>query len=224
MTGPVNWASLEGARLVEGDVPLPKIWQRLHDNATQWVIMANAGSAEKNLSALDKIDTDLLTRLSMAAAPDWRKMCEGAGITQMGAVGLSWCAGASLSDVWSMWSMAGQPLLPLPAFLRPARLLNPDLVGTGTKLSEIMNGAETDPFLACARCARAGAALEIDLSERQMSELAPEVLRFVLDAIEGGSVPIASARPLVLFLLSSNHALANGISQNVREKCLRSHV
>ena len=125
-----EWNALAGARLARGDVPLPKVWQRLHDNAAQWSIMHRSGMGAHNLKALDGIDRDILGRLSGVEASAWTSLCDGAGATLMGAVGLSWCEGAALADVWAMWTSTGVPLLPRGSHRRPARLLNPELVGS----------------------------------------------------------------------------------------------
>lgn len=184
MTQSLSWSSLDGAHLLDGDVPLPKIWQRLHDNATQWVIMSGVAGQTKNLAALDEIDRGLLKRLTEADAANWQQLCVGAGATQMGAVSLSWCGGASLTDVWSLWSASGVALGPTPQFRRPAQLLNPDLIGENTRLSDILNVSKSDTFAACIRCARAGSDLLFDVPDEQVQLVPPDVARFLVDAVE----------------------------------------
>jgi hypothetical protein len=175
----------KGAIILRGNLALPKLWQRLHDNAHQWGIMLDMPDQKKNLVALDSIDLDLLGRLAECPAEAWKLICFGAGATVMGAVGLSWCKGAVLADVWHVWAMTGLALLSHPIARRPARLLNPALVGETTSLHAILADAPNDPFLACVQAARAWSAISIDIDETAFAHVPVPVASFVCDAAKG---------------------------------------
>lgn len=190
-----EWSADKGALMMPGGASLPKIWQRLHDNAKQWVILSDARALQKNLTALDSIDLDLLGRLSGCPADAWKLLCFGAGRTLMGAVGLSWCRDAKLSDVWDMWSSSGIPLLSPPIFRRPARLLNPELVGETVSLRAIVADTQSDVFLACVRAVRADANIQIDIEKAAIPQVPAVLAHFITDSIakRGGDAPLDQA-------------------------------
>lgn len=178
-----EWSASKGAIIMPGRVTLPKIWQRLHDNATQWAILFDAKASPKNLAALDSVDLDLLGRLSECPADAWRAICSGAGNTLMGAVGLSWCRDVELMDVWNVWASSGLPLLSPPVCRRPARLLNPRLVGDTLSLNAMTTDSSDDSFLACVRAARAGSDILVDIEQTRVPHVPAVLAHFVLDAI-----------------------------------------
>lgn len=180
MTSAEYWNAYAGAIVLSRKSTLPKIWQWLHDNATQWEIMSRDGESSKNLLALDRIDRETLGLLGECPAEAWLKMCSGTGATQMGAVGLSWCRDARLADVWDMWTASQVPLKPTPVYRRPARMLNPALVGDETSLRRIVDRAKSDIFTACVHAARAGQNIVIDIPTSEIRTVPSVVASFVL--------------------------------------------
>ncbi|CUH78198.1 hypothetical protein TRM7557_01765 [Tritonibacter multivorans] len=179
-----------GAQLIGHETSLPKVWQRLHDNAFQWSHMLQTQAKQKNLDALDAIDLGLLSLLSDCPAKAWLTLCQGAGGTVMGAVALSWCQGAKLSEVRALWATSGVNITPVESFLRPARLLNPDMVQDQTSLKAILAETCDDIFLTAVKVVRAGRRLQLDLTEPEMQNLP-----FPLDLLIFHSQREANAHP-----------------------------
>lgn len=183
MSNPALDAPVDSIFQTEIGQSLPAIWQRLHDNNSSWTLLHTHRPAKKNLIALDNIDLKLLKSLEKCLANRWISLCVGAGQTQIGAVGLSWCSDATLSDVWSMWMDAKKPLMPNACDARPVRLLNPALLNEEHQLSAILRTYHADSFSTCVHIIRAGRHLDLDLDPTTIPRIPREIAGFIFEAL-----------------------------------------
>ncbi len=82
------------------------IWQSLHASEPLWVASAGAEGGAENQQRIDETDLSLLRRLEEFPAKRWAQMCDGIGWTPLGAIGLSWCLGATEQAFRVAWSIA----------------------------------------------------------------------------------------------------------------------
>ena len=88
------------------------VWQGLHLSALAWQSIPDDHGQTGQRRQIDDSDRSVLGALSEYPAQNWMQLCNATGWTVYGAVALSWCSGAELSQVWEGWLASGHPLLP----------------------------------------------------------------------------------------------------------------
>ncbi|TNE64061.1 MAG: hypothetical protein EP336_16420 [Rhodobacteraceae bacterium] len=125
---------------------------------------------------------------SMAQIPadKWSGLCSSIGPTVYGAIALSWCKDAELSQVWEGWHASGFPLKPSPEFERPARFINPALMPVSDSLHDILNAEarkhedpEIHTLAICARIAAVQGPLKFDIPLDSLKTAPPQIAAFL---------------------------------------------
>ncbi|WP_066707575.1 hypothetical protein [Celeribacter ethanolicus] len=107
-------------------------------------------------------------------------------MTVYGAIALSWCKDAELSQVWEGWHASGFPLKPSPEFERPARFINPALMPVSDSLHDILNAEarkhedpEIHTLAICARIAAMQGPLKFDIPLDSLKTAPPQIAAFL---------------------------------------------
>lgn len=179
-------ATLEHQEAVKADrvlLSLPEIWMGLHAGQKAWEQAAPADRA-----TIDESDRSILALLCEVEAARWSALCAAAGWTPVGASALSWCAGASLSEVRTVWETV-QPILPTcDAACRPAHLLRSEVLPARQRLSDIVLAGDHSNLQICLMIANEPISIEIDLPSETLRTAAPELAAHILRAVELGAV------------------------------------
>ena len=155
------------------------VWQGLHLSATAWQLVPDDAGQNEQRALIDQSDLSVLSSLSEFPAERWTSLCDATGWTVYGSIALSWCAGGTLAQVWEGWLSSGYPLMPMPEYERPARLLNPALLPKSGKLSELIAASTPSTLGLCALIAASDAPLEIDLSAEQLKNAPAQIAAFL---------------------------------------------
>lgn len=169
----------EGAKEISDGIFLPTVWTALHENAVSWRRASMSFDTLKQRAAIHENDLALLGALSDTSASQWIGFCDATGWTAYGAIALSWCKGAELSQVWEIWETAGLQLKPIPEIERSARLINPALLSETNSLKKLIAISQNKPLPICLTIAAKGDALEIDLSDNMARSASPWIASFL---------------------------------------------
>ncbi|MEY1554070.1 hypothetical protein AB3Y40_00410 [Yoonia sp. R2331] len=124
------------------DLSLADIWIGLHSDAKQWQRAAFAPDTLRQRAAVADNTNALLAVLDTCEAARWQAFIEAQGITQIGAIALSWCKGADLQAV------ADGVLLDIeePAQIdeRAIRLFNPAMRPQSRSLMQLAEAVSYD--------------------------------------------------------------------------------
>ena len=170
-----SYAPTRGALTFDEVFTLPRIWFDCHECAEQWLASPSNPRQIHDRKMVDDAQRDATKHLAKTPASRWFYLCTAAGMTVYGAVALSWCEGAELSQVWEGWEASGFPLKPLPEYERPARFINPALLPTTNSLLELVKLAENKPLPICAMIVAKGDALDVDLSVNMAANASPQI-------------------------------------------------
>lgn len=155
------------------------IWFQLHQHAEVWAQNIQNGMDPEDLTYNDDEDALLFRSLDDFAVQRWIKLCEALEWTVYGAVALSWCKDADLSQVWEGWEASGFPLKPLSEYERPARFINPALLPATNSLLELARIVENKTLPICAMIVAKGDALDVDLTPGQATNASPQIAAFL---------------------------------------------
>ncbi|WP_227269834.1 hypothetical protein [Roseobacter weihaiensis] len=169
--------------MLENETTLPQLWDWLHNNARHWALLHDAAPRHRNLGRLDTVDRRNLAMLEACSAERWSALCRAAGATGLGAAALSWCAGATATEVWDLWREADPPLAPTADFIRPTQLLSPLVAPPSKRLSDLARYAEDDGLVLCIHVMAVGYALELDLPEQQLQAADTRIADFLTTTI-----------------------------------------
>ena len=164
--------------LGDGLTPID-IWQGLHANAHAWIDSPYGVSQEQDRILIDGTDISVLRALSVYPVKKWIALCEAVGWTAYGAVGLSWCEGAELPQIWEAWEASGSALKPLPEYERPARFINPALLPRTRKITDIINLTKPNKLAFGALVAASSEPLIFDLSAAVLVQAEPQLAAFL---------------------------------------------
>ena len=173
------------------------VWQGLHLSALGWQSVPDDHGQAQQRDAIDQSDISVLGSLADFPAERWISLCDATGWTVYGSVALSWCAGATLPQVWEGWLASGYPLIPLPEYERPARLLNPDLLPKTRQLSGLIAASTPSSLGLCALIATSDAPIAIDLSSEQLKNAPPQIAAFLKSRLLSAASAKAADRNLL---------------------------
>ena len=163
-----------GPCLVEICLELTRLAEKHHQATASSSNVYNALTAE------------FLSELTQVEASIWSSLCSAAGPTVYGAIALSWCKDAELSQVWEGWHASGFPLKPSPEFERPARFINPALMPVSDSLNDILNAEarkhedpEIHTLAICARIAAVQGPLKFDIPLDSLKTAPPQIAAFL---------------------------------------------
>ena len=159
--------------------PVIDLWQNIHGNAASYERLRQENALKADMEFINLSDNGNYENLLNCEHTIWAKLCDGIGWTVYGAVALSWCKDAELSQVWDGWEASGFPLKPFPEFERPARFINPALLPTTNSLLELARLAENKPLPICAMIVAKGDKLNVDLSVSMAAKASPQIAAFL---------------------------------------------
>lgn len=134
---PLN--ELTGAIRAGAGLTLPEIWQTLHANAREWQSVPRNANFFDIREMLDDSDRQTLLMLQEIEAVQWEQVCNGSGWTAIGAIALSWCAGAQdLSRISDRWQLSGVPFSRDPLVRRTSGAIHPGCKPSVSLLSELV--------------------------------------------------------------------------------------
>lgn len=163
----------EGAFFLPEDVTLAEVWIGLHADASRF----HKVDDPKVQASIDENSLSLLRVLADCTAERWATVMQALGITQTGAVALSWCSDAGLSDVAAHFSDVLQKGGVLD--VRAARLLAPKYGAEERRLSALIALAENDVTTLVLLCLGDPAPLVFDVDTEWLGAL-PEEVKAVL--------------------------------------------
>ena len=170
---------VQGSLIPKDDLTLPYIWVSLHLNAQmEQETLANPRLSRETVRMENEISY-LLEALKKVAMQKWWGLCDASGWTVYGAIALSWCQDAEISQVWDGWEASGFLLKPLPENERPAHFINPALLPQTSSLSEIVNFCPDKSLPICATIAALKSPLEFDLPAENLKAATPQLASFL---------------------------------------------
>ena len=156
----------EGLTLVD-------IWTGLHSDAQMWQRSAFAADTLRQRAAVNENTTALLTSLNACEAVRWRALLDAQGVTQLGAIALSWCDGAALPDVATL--VLQDITSPSDIDRRAASYLNPALVPETRSLSAMADAANNDAGVLVLMCLARDTPIDFDVSYQWLDGMPPAV-------------------------------------------------
>lgn len=158
--------------LTFGDkVTLPDIWQGLHSDADSWQRAALAPDAVRQRVGIDDSSRALLRCLADCSMMRWLSLVESVGITQLGAIALSWCEGAQLEEV----SATLRKIVKKPQGFdeRTVRLLNPALQSPMRRVSHMIELSNRDAGQLALLILADPRPIDLDIAPTWMNEIPP---------------------------------------------------
>ncbi|MEL7090401.1 MAG: hypothetical protein AAFN94_01585 [Pseudomonadota bacterium] len=169
---------LKGAFLVPESVTLADIWSGLHADAISHNRIHQAPDAHRQRAAINDSSRALMRALEECPAPRWQALIECLGVTQYGAIALSWCKGARLEDV--VTAFAASVSDPQDLDRRAVSFLAPAHGASERRLAKLIELANHDTGALALLCLGHPAPLIFDMDESWLSALPPP-LRDVLN-------------------------------------------
>ena len=163
-----------------GSLTLSEFWLEIHESADKW----NGVVASDERKSIDSSLAGFLDGMYKLDSALWQSLCAAAGMTVYGAVALSWCEGAEISQVWDGWLASGFPLKPLPEYERPARFLNSALLPKTNSLAQIIAFCPDKTLPICAMIAALKEPLEFDLPIETLKIANPQIASFLKSRME----------------------------------------
>lgn len=178
----------DGSYSFGGDLTLPYIWVSLHMNAELAAQSEREAWHPQEAARFTEQLNFLCRSLRDVPAERWVAICQAAGWTVLGAVGLSWCAGATFDQVCKCWHVSGYDLRPDRDGTRPAQTLNPDILPASHALSEIVRECEGQELAICITLAARETPIAYDLPADVLVQASAMLSGFLLQRIENAAV------------------------------------
>ncbi len=124
------------------DLSLADIWTGLHSDAHLWQRAALAPDTARQRAGIADNTRALLVPLTDCPAPRWQAFIEAQGVTQLGAIALSWCDGADLQTVADAFLRDVED--PAAIDERAVRLLNPAILPDNRSLMALAEAVKYD--------------------------------------------------------------------------------
>lgn len=183
----------EGALLVGDGITLPYLWTSLHLNSRMEQKLIERPRFEREAERFSGELSFLLEMLSDVEAERWLALCEAAGMTIFGVVGLSWCRGTSRALLWSAWDECEYDLTADRSAERPIQFLNSAIMPKAITLSEIAELCGGDGHRIClVIAAQTETAVVVDADVGQIATTNVVELRDYLDkrSVSGSKEPV----------------------------------
>lgn len=168
---------LSGAFLVSEKLTLAEVWTGIHASAASYEAVSEGPDAQKSRDAIKENDLAVLGSLNDCPATRWQALIESLGITQYGAIGLSWCRGATLLDVARAFQTLNLDVAELDR--RALLLLAPHHGASERRLSQLVKLADQDMGVLTLLCLGSSVPLSLDISGDWLSSL-PQSLQMVV--------------------------------------------
>ena len=167
-----------GAHCLPNGIRYVDLWIEIHRLAEK-----HAKSLPHDAKVFDALTLELLNDLSSVDATKWRALCRGIGFTVYGAVAMSWCKNAQLSEVLEDWCLSGVTFSPGFYNERPARFVNPALLPHEASLKRIVELSESNQFLTCVMIAASKFPLQFDLPFHVLNKAPINIAAFLREQI-----------------------------------------
>lgn len=178
----------KGSLTPKDDLTLPYIWVSLHLNARmEQDTLSNPRLARETTRMADEIRY-LLKALDTVPVQNWWDLCEASGWTVYGAVGLSWCKGATAAQFWRAWDLVKYPLEPGDAAERPCTFINPAFLPDTPVLTGIVEACGNACTPICVSIAALREPLLIDVSVVQIDQAEPPLRVFLRSRLQSQPV------------------------------------
>lgn len=171
---------------LDGGLTPSDVWVRIHKNIDRIISYEALPRLPQETNFIQRDTLGLLGMLKSLDFNRWYAVCFGSGMTVYGAIALSWCKDAELSQVWEGWHASGFPLKPSPEFERPARFINPALMPVSDSLYDILNAEarkhedlEIHTLAICARIAAVQGPLKFDIPLDSLKTAPPQIAAFL---------------------------------------------
>ncbi|MEO9862794.1 hypothetical protein [Yoonia sp.] len=168
---------LTGAFRLGTDMTLADIWTGLHSDAQMWQRSAFAADTLQQRASINDNTKSLLTALAPCPATRWQAFIEAQGVTQIGAIALSWCADVELSTVADLFLR--EISCPADIDKRAAQRLNPALLPSTRSLSELAASAQSDIKTLVLMCLGQATPITFDVSAAWLQDL-PAIVGAIL--------------------------------------------
>ncbi len=168
---------MTGALLVPENLTLADVWMGLHADAVSYESIPEGLRAQQRRNAIDENTQAVLRSLETCPVTRWHALIDALGVTQYGAIALSWCKGAALRDVVAAY----ETLSPDPAQLdrRALSLLAPQLQSRERRLSQLIAAADDDVGTLTLLALGGAQALIVDVPEEWLAQL-PKALNALI--------------------------------------------
>ena len=167
------------------------IWSGLHGDALQWNRAAFAADTLSQRAAIDDNSRALLETLSSCPSDRWLAFIQAQGITQTGAIALSWCDTALLPDVAGFFLAHIKTSTQIDR--RAARLLNPAMVPTDRSLQAMVQSVESDVKSLVLTCLGDLRPVVFDISQDWLRSLPPILGAVLLERYDPSVSKLAPA-------------------------------
>jgi len=124
------------------DLTLSDIWTGLHSDAQMWRRAAFAADTLRQRAAINDNTSALLSVLATCPALRWQAFVDAQGVTQIGAMALSWCEGADIRVVANLF--LGNVKRASDVDQQAANHQNPALLPATRSVSELASVAKND--------------------------------------------------------------------------------
>ncbi|WP_213549456.1 hypothetical protein [Vannielia litorea] len=169
----------DGSLRVGRDLTLPYIWTSLHINAEMEQETRSDPRYQRETARFEREIQGLLSALAEVDTRRWYTLCEAAGWTVYGAVGLSWCKGADARAFWHAWELSGYQPEPEEASARPCTFINSDFLSNATRLSQLLEEQDGFDLAICVNLASRNSPIVNDLSPDEVDRLGLPVKKLV---------------------------------------------
>lgn len=170
---------LEGAFILPEDVTLADIWSGIHADATAHHQARFAPDVLQQQAAINDSSRSLMRALSECAAPRWHALIESLGVTQYGAIALSWCKGAKLSDVAETYAKIAAR--PGDMDRRTLSFLAPGHGASERRLSALVDLAQQDVGILVMLCLGHPSPLVFDMDKAWLDRLPTAIGKILLE-------------------------------------------
>lgn len=173
----------KGALIPRDDLTLPYIWVSLHLNAKMERDTLSNPRLSRETARMSGQIMYLLEALQDVPAQRWWDLCEASGWTVYGAVGLSWCNGATPDLLWRAWHQLDAPLIVGEDAERPCYFLNPALLPQSSVLSQIVAACGNVALPICVSIAALKDPLLVDVKTADINASDPLLKHFIKDRL-----------------------------------------
>lgn len=164
---------------LENGVRYVDLWSEINKLAEK-----HANALPHDAEVFDALTYEFLNDLKTVDAQVWRALCLGVGLTVYGAVALSWCKGATLTDVWEDWTASEYAFAPGLYAERPAHFINPSLLPRETSLQKMAQVSGTSQLQLCAMIAASEGPVAFDLPLESLKAAPPNIAGFLQDRLK----------------------------------------
>ena len=170
---------MTGVHRLENDLTLVEVWQGLHADAEMWQRAERAPDVLSQRAAIGDNTRALLKALEGCDAARWQSFIIAQGVTQYGAIALSWCKDTTIAEVADLFFTD----IETPDALDPraAGFLGPAHRSESRSLSDLAEQAEGKTTVLMLLCLSDPKPLSFDVGDPWLAELPGPVGKLLLE-------------------------------------------